>query len=98
MRGTLKLFVLELFVVAIAVGVISACYILVAPKFLNDQRTYSILTCGLVFAAFVGGFIAHRNLERGRPYKYLVTVSIGAAVLFGTLLFSLFLILNIRGS
>jgi hypothetical protein len=69
MKGAFRLFVLELFVVAIAVAAISACYILVLPRFFHDQRTYSILNCGLAFAAFMGGFIAHRNVERGRPYK-----------------------------
>lgn len=98
MRRIVGLFVAELVVVAIAVALISIAYIFVLPRYLDDRETYSALISGLVVVAVASGYVARRESPAIHRSTWPLTLAISGIATVATLLLSLFLILNTRGS
>lgn len=97
MRSIVRFFIAEAVVVAVAVALISSAYIFILPRYFDDRRTYSVLIGGLVIAAVASAYVARQWLA-GRSWGWSLTLAISGIVTIATLLLSLFLIVNSRGS
>ena len=98
MKSIVRFFIAESVVVAVAVSLISSAYILVLPRYFDNRMTYSVLIVGLAIAAVASGYVARREWVATRPWSWPLTFTISGIVAVVTLLFSLFFILNSRGS
>ena len=68
-------------------------------SFFNGYKSYSFLIAGVCGAALLGGGYCHKaNNFTGKSAKQLIPFLCGLAVAFLVALFSLLIIVNIRGA
>ena len=99
MKSALRLWIRQLAIVVIAVALISGIYIFVIPLDYDSAGTATILPIGLILAALASGYTARQSWAgKSTLLGWLVAVSISVCATVVTLLFSLFFIVNTRGS
>lgn len=90
-----KLFV----IIFISVVIIAAIYVWVLPIFLHGYKTYSFLAIGAIGPAALGGYYCYKAASLMPPVaRYVVSSFSGVMVAVLVVLFSLFIILNVRGT
>jgi hypothetical protein len=86
-------------VIVISTLLISGAYVIFIPVLAPDYKTYYILAVGLAIAALIGGYIGYQAPENDIS---IIKIGFGFcyAIVTTTLvfLFSLIIILNIRGA
>lgn len=88
MMNALKIVIAELAVAALGVSLISGSYLLLIPRYLNDQGTYSALVIRLGLVAAMSAYIARRISRTRRPLHWMAVASISVAVTVVTVLVS----------
>jgi hypothetical protein len=79
---------------------IAAVYIWVLPMFFHGYKTYSCLVVGASIAALLGGFYCYKatNVLMSETVRYLLSSLCGVVVAALVALFSLLIIVNVRGT
>lgn len=86
-------------IVAIFVMILAAIYAWILPTFFHGYKTYSFLVVGVVTAAAISGYYSYRNcVFESLTQRWLLSASYAVGVAFLVMFFSLFIILNTRGS
>jgi hypothetical protein len=86
-------------IVIIFTALISGAYAVLIPVFAPDYKTYSILVIGVAISALIGGYIGYQV-----PANDILLIKIGFGFCYAIVttilvfLFSLFIMLNIRGA
>lgn len=86
-------------IIVIFTTLISGSYAIVIPAFAPTYKTYYILVIGIATSALLGGYTGYQALADEIP---LIKIGFGLCyaivIAIYVLLFSLFIVLNIRGA
>ena len=93
-----KLFVIGIFAVACGVSFISGAYVWVLPRLSADSATDSVLVLGLVAVALVTGYYASESRAESAPLNWPLILAFSGTSTIVTLVVSLYIMLNLRGS
>lgn len=80
--------------------VISVIYIWVLPIFFNGYKAYSFIVIGASIAALLGGYYCYKatNVLMSATARYFLSSFCGIVVAALVVLFSLLIIVNVRGT
>lgn len=100
MNNTASLIIKLIGIIFVFVIVVAAIYICILPKFWNGYKTYFFLVIGAIGSAALGGYCCYKATSTLMSSATRLAISSFAGVIVAALVvvFSLFIIVNVRGA
>jgi hypothetical protein len=100
MTNVVNLLIKLLGIVIFFVVIIAVIYAWILPTFWHGHKTYSFLFIGIIGSAVLGGYCCYKtvNALMSLVARYFLSSFAGLIVAVIVVVFSLFIILNVRGA